>query len=254
MFSYSAATDLLKDKTVMITGASDGIGKVCANTFADHGATVILLGRTQSKLEQIYDGIESRHPGRVIIHPLDLNTATQQDYQTLVSSLDEQFDCLDGLLHNAALLGARTPIEFYPEQDWQKLMQVNVNAAFFLTKALLPALARSKDARLIFTSSSVGRTGRAYWGAYAVSKFAIEGLMQTLADELGGTTSIRVNSLNPGGTRTNMRRAAFPAEDPATQPEAESLMPIYLYLMGPDAASIHGQALNVRGFDPAVAK
>ncbi len=252
MFTYTAPTDLLKGKTVMITGASDGIGKVCSNAFADHGATVILLGRTQSKLEQIYDEIESQHPGRVIIHPLDLLTATQQDYQALASSLNEQFDCLDGLLHNAALLGARSPIQFYPEQDWQNLMQVNVNAAFFLTKALLPALAKAQDARLIFTSSSVGRIARAYWGAYAVSKFAIEGLMQTLADELGGTTSIRVNSLNPGGTRTNMRRAAFPAEDPSTQPVAQSLMPVYLYMMSPDAVSIHGQAINVRSFDPSL--
>ena len=252
MLSFKPAIDLLEGKTVMITGASNGIGKVCANTFADHGATVILLGRNQGKLEQIYDEIEARHPGRTVIHPLDLNTAKIEDYQLLARSIDEQFDCLDGLLHSAALLGARAPIEFYPEQDWQSLMEVNVNAAFYLTKALLPALARSQDDRLIFTSSSVGRIGRAYWGAYAVSKFAIEGLMQTLADELGSTTSIKVNSLNPGGTRTDMRRAAFPAEDPSTLPDAESLMPVYLYLMSPDANSIHCQTLNVRGFDPSL--
>ncbi|MCH7815155.1 MAG: YciK family oxidoreductase [Proteobacteria bacterium] len=250
MFEYSAPLDLLTDRTILITGASDGIGKVCAKIFADHGASVILLGRTQSKLEQVYDEIEAQHPGRVIIHPLDFSVATMEDYQVLASSLDEQFDCLDGLLHNAALLGIRSPIEFYPDQQWRELMQVNVNAAFYLTKALLPALSRSTDARLIFTSSSVGRVSRAYWGAYAVSKFAIEGLMQTLADELRNTTSIRVNSLNPGGTRTNMRRDAYPAEDPATQPTAASLMPVYLYLMSPDARSLHGQAINVRDFNP----
>ncbi|MBL4582530.1 MAG: SDR family NAD(P)-dependent oxidoreductase, partial [Gammaproteobacteria bacterium] len=128
------------------------------------------------------------------------------------------------------------------------LMQVNVNAVFRLTQSLLPALNRSEDARLLFISSSVGRIGRAFWGAYAVSKFALEGLMQTLAEELENTTSIRVNSLNPGGTRTNMRRDAYPAEDPQTQPTAESLMPVYLYLMSKEAKRIHGQALNVRGF------
>ena len=193
MFEYSVPLDLLTDRTILITGARDGNGKVCAKIFADHGASVILLVRTQSKLEQVYDEIEAQHPGRVIIHPLDFSVATMEDYQVLASSLYEQFDCLDGLLHNAALLGIRSPIEFYPDQQWRELMQVNVNAAFYLTKALLPALSRSTDARLIFTSSSVGRVSRAYWGAYAVSKFAIEGLMQTLADELRNTTSIRVN-------------------------------------------------------------
>ena len=128
-------------------------------------------------------------------------------------------------------------------------MQVNVNAAFHLSKVLLPALSRSQDARMIFTSSSVGRVGRAYWGAYGVSKFALEGLMQTLAEEVENTTAIRVNSLNPGGTRTAMRRDAYPAENPETQPTAESIMPVYLYLMSPEAQPIHGQALNVRGFE-----
>lgn len=248
-FDYTAPIDLLQNKTLLITGAGDGIGKTCAKSFAQHGATVILLSRTQKKLERLYDEIEAEHPGRVIIHPIDFRSATANDYLMLASSLNEQFDQLDGLIHNAALLGARTPIEFYPESDWDDLMQVNVKAAFLLTKALLPALNQSADARILFTSSSVGRTGRAYWGAYGISKFAVEGLMQTLAEEVENTTSIRVNSLNPGGTRTAMRRDAYPAEDPTTQPTAESLMPVYLYLMSPEAQSIHGQALNVREFE-----
>ncbi|HJN95026.1 MAG: YciK family oxidoreductase [Gammaproteobacteria bacterium] len=250
MFDYLAPADLLEGKSILITGASDGIGRACATCFANHGATVILLGRSQGKLEAVYDEIEKQQPGKVIIHPLDFATAQADDYRVLADSLGQQIGSLDGLLHNAALLGARNPIEFYPDQDWQQLMQVNVNAAFSLTKALLPALSNSVDARLLFTSSSVGRVGRAYWGAYAVSKFAVEGLMQTLADELVNTSSIRVNSLNPGGTRTAMRRSAYPAEDPQTQPTAESLMPVYLYLLSPAAQTIHGQALNARDFDP----
>jgi NAD(P)-dependent dehydrogenase (short-subunit alcohol dehydrogenase family) len=250
MFNYLAATDLLKDKTIVITGASDGIGRACARSFAQHGATVILLGRSQEKLEQVYDEIEACNPGQVIIHPMDFTAAAVEQYQQLSESLNQQFECVDGLIHNAALLGARSPIEFYQESQWQQLMEVNVNSAFYLTKALLPALGRSLDARILFTSSSVGRSGRAYWGAYAVSKFAVEGLMQTLADELRNTSSIRVNSLNPGGTRTSMRRDAYPAEDPSSQPTPESLMHVYLYLMSPEAKSIHGQALNVREFDP----
>ena len=129
-------------------------------------------------------------------------------------------------------------------------MQVNVNAAFLLSRALLPALSRSASGRMLFTASSVGRQGRAYWGAYSVTKFAVEGLMQVLADELANTTSIKVNSINPGGTRTKMRATAYPAEDPGTVPTPESLMPVYLYLMGPDGEHLHGQALDVRSFDP----
>jgi len=248
MFVYSPPPDLLTSKTILITGAGDGIGRVCAKTFAAHGATVILLSRSQEKLEKVYDEIEADYPGKVIIHPLDFRTATSADFQTLAQSLDEQFECLDGLIHNAALLGVRSPIEFYPDKDWTDLMQVNVNAAFGLTKVLLPALSRSSDARLLFTSSSVGRVGRAFWGAYAVSKFAVEGLMQTLAEEVAKTTAIKVNSLNPGGTRTSMRRDAYPAEDPASQPTPEEIMPVYLYLFGPESVAIQGQALDVRGF------
>lgn len=248
MFEFNAPRDLLNNKTILITGAGDGIGRACAKTFVHHGAKVILLSRSQEKLEQIYDEIEATSPGAAIIHPLDFTKAGADDYSLLAKSIDEQYPCLDGLIHNAALLGPRSPVEFYPDKDWQDLMQVNVNAAFYLTKALLPALARAHNARLLFTSSSVGREGRAYWGAYAVSKFAVEGLMQTLADELGKTTSIKINSLNPGGTRTNMRRDAYPAEDPSSQPTPESIMGVYLYLFSPQADSIHGQALNVRGF------
>lgn len=249
MFDYKPPQDLLKDKVIMITGASDGIGKACANCFADHGATVICLGRSQQKLEALYDDIEARQAGKVIIHPMDFASAQAADYKLLADSLNEQFPALDGLLHNAALLGARSPIEFYPESEWETLMKVNVNAAFMLTRALLPALQNAASGRIVFTSSSVGRQGRAYWGAYAVSKFAVEGLMQTLADELATTSSIRVNSLNPGGTRTAMRQAAYPAEKPDSQPAPESLMPVYLYLFGPDADSLHGKALDVRSFN-----
>ena len=250
-FTYDAEQNFLDDKTILITGASDGIGKACAKAYAAYGATVILLGRDRQKLDNVFDEIEEMHPGKVIIHPLDFKTASMTDFKILAESLNDQFECLDGLIHNAALLGARTPIEFYPEQDWKDLMQVNVNAVFQLTQSLIPALTRSKSARLLFISSSVGRVGRAFWGAYAVSKFAIEGLMQTIAEELENTTSIRVNSLNPGGTRTNMRRDAYPAENPETLQTAESLMPVYLYLMSAEAQNIHGQALNAKGFEDA---
>ena len=251
MFEYSPPADLLADRTYLVTGAGSGIGRACALSLLAHGASVVMLSRDQGKLESLYDEAEKSWPGRSFIQPVDFSRAGAEEFSVIAASLEEQFPALDGLLHNAAVLGPRTPIEFYPEQQWQEVMQVNVNAAFLLTRSLLPLLAKSADARILFTASSVGREGRAWWGAYAVSKFAVEGLMQTLAAEVGTTTSIRVNSLNPGGTRTAMRAAAYPGENPDTMPTPESLMPVYLYLLGPEGRNVHGQALNVRDFDPA---
>ncbi len=251
MFDYKPAADLLHGRTILVTGAGSGIGRACALSLLAHGAAVVLLSRDQGKLERLYDEAEQSWPGRGHIQAIDLSQAGAADFAAIAAAVERQFPALDGLLHNAAALGPRSPIEFYPEQQWQEVMQINVNAAFQLTRCLLPALSKSADGRILFTSSSVGREGRAYWGAYAVSKFALEGLMQTLAAEIGATTSVRVNSLNPGGTRTAMRAAAYPGENPDTLPSAESLMPVYLYLLGPASRHIHGKALSVRDFDPA---
>ena len=253
MLEFHPSSKHLASKKILITGASDGIGRANAICFAKHGADLLLLGRNKEKLEQVFDEIEEESSGKVTIHPMDFATAGAEDYARLAESLNEHFPVIDGLVHNAAQLGTLCPIEYYPESDWENLIKVNLNSAFYLTKAAMPSLKRSKDARLLLISSSVGRKGRAYWGGYGVSKFALEGLMQTLADELGSTSNIRVNSLNPGGTRTAMRQAAYPAEDPNSQPTPESLMPIYLYLLGPEAAHIHGQALDARHFNPEAA-
>jgi NAD(P)-dependent dehydrogenase (short-subunit alcohol dehydrogenase family) len=231
---------------VLVTGAGDGIGKAVAIAAAGAGATVILLGRTQAKLEAVYDQIVAASCPEPVIHPLDLATATQEDYDLLGRSILEQFGHLDVLLHNASVLGLLGPLQFASPESWMKVMQVNVNAQFLMTRALLPALLNAESGRILFTSSSVGRKGRAYWGGYAVSKFATEGMMQVLADELAATSGIRVNSINPGATRTEMRAAAYPAENPATLPTPESLIPAYLYLMSAASANIHGQALDAR--------
>ncbi len=244
MEQYVAPPELLKGKTILVTGAGDGIGKAAALSFAKHGATVILLGRTTSKLEALYDEITSAGYPEPIIHPMDLQYASEEDYKVLGTSIVEQFDCLDGLLHNAAVLGPRAPIEFYPHEAWMKVMQINVNAAYALSRALLPALQAAPSASVVFTSSSVGRKGRAYWGAYSVSKFAVEGLMQVLADELRQTSKVRVNSIDPGATRTSMRKDAYPAENPESLPSPEDKLPLYLYLMGDDSAGITGEALK----------
>ena len=244
METYNAPIDLLKNKTILVTGAGDGIGKAAAIAYAQHGATVILLGRTTSKLETVYDAIVAANYPEPVIHPMDLQHATEQDFKVLGENVLEQFGKLDGIVHCAARLGPRSPIQFFPFEEWMQVMQVNVNAAFALTKELLPALQAATSASVIFTSSSVGRKVRAYWGAYAASKFANEGLMQVLADELRQTSKIRVNSIDPGATRTNMRKDAYPAEDPNVLSTPEQRMPLYLYLMGDDSLEITGEALK----------
>ena len=142
---------------ILITGASDGIGRVNAICFAEHGAELLLLGRNQEKLEQLFDEIEEKSPGKVTIHPMDFAKARAEDYLGLADSLDEHFPVIDGLIHNAAQLGTLCPVEYYPDNDWETLINVNLNAVFHLTKAAMPSLKRSEDARLLFISSSVGR-------------------------------------------------------------------------------------------------
>lgn len=242
---YQPPADILRDRIIVITGAGDGIGKTAAQTFARFGATVVLLGRTLAKLEQVYDAIEANGGPKPAIFPINLEGAAPQDYEQLRTALENEFGRLDGLLHNAAELGPRTPIGQYSFSEWQKVMQVNVTAPFLLTRALLPLLQKSQDGRIVFTGSSVGIQGRAYWGGYAVSKGAAETLMQVLADELE-QTNIRVNSINPGAVRTSMRASAYPAEDPASVTPAEAIMNRYLYLFGPDGKALHGRQLDAQ--------
>jgi len=247
---YQPRQDLLRGRTVLVTGAGDGIGRSAALAYAGHGATVILLGRTGSKLDAVYDGIEAAGGPRPAAVELDLATVTEEQAGRLAGELAGEFGHLDGLLHNAGILGERRPIADYSYSGWQQVMQVNLNAQFLLTRSLLPLLQAAPEASVIFTSSGVGRTGKAFWGAYAVSKFATEGLMQVLASELENTSRVRVNSLNPGPTNTAMRRAAYPAERPTDNPDPEKLMASYLFLIlfliGPDSEGITGRAFDAR--------
>lgn len=246
MFDYQARPDLLQGRVILVTGAGRGIGAAAAKTFAAHGATVLLLGKTEANLTAVYDEIEAAgHPQPAVI-PFNLETALPHQYDELAAMLESEFGKIDGLLHNAAIIGPRTPLEQLSGDNFMRVMQVNVNAMFMLTSTLLPLLKLSDDASVLFTSSSVGRKGRAYWGAYAVSKFATEGLMQTLADEIDGISNVRANSINPGATRTSMRAQAYPGENPANNPEPQAIMPVYLYLMGPDSKGVNGQAFDAQ--------
>jgi NAD(P)-dependent dehydrogenase (short-subunit alcohol dehydrogenase family) len=240
------AATLLTDRAVLVTGAGDGIGRAVAMAAAAGGARVALLGRTLAKLEATYDAIVAAGSPQPSMCQFELKSTAWGDYEALVSAVDAAYGCLDGLVHCAGMLGRLSPVDHYDAQTWMDVVQVNLNAPFLLTKACLPLLRRSQQATIVFTSSTVGRRGRAFWGAYAASKFGVEGLMQVLADELEANGRIRVCSINPGATRTAMRRQAYPHENPDSLPTPEQVAPAYLRLFGASAETINGRAVDAR--------
>lgn len=240
---YQAPPDALQGRVIAITGAGTGIGRAVALAAARHGAQLVLIGRNVKRLESVHADIMALGRAEASIAPLDLERALAGDYDTLASALQQRYGRLDGLLHNAAQLGALAPIEHLDLPGWCRVLHVNLTAACALTQVLLPALRASADASLVFTTSSVGRRGRANWGAYAVSKFGVEGLSQILAEEMRGS-HVRVNAINPGSTRTTMRRQAYPGEDAGALPAPEAIVNAYLWLLGPAGRGVSGESLD----------
>ncbi len=244
--SYTYRDDVLEGRIILVTGASNGIGKALALHIAGLGAQVILHGRNAGKLEKVYDEIEAIDGApRPSIAVMDLASANSESYTSLADSVGSEFGRLDGLVHNASILGERYTIEQYDAVLWQQVMHVNVTSAFALTQVLLPLLQKSDDPSVIFTSSGVGRTGKAFWGAYAVSKFATEGLSQVLADE-HRHGKLRSNCINPGATRTDMRLAAYPAEDRDLLKRPDEILAPYVYLLGPDSKGVTGESIDAQ--------
>lgn len=244
--AYAPPPGSLQDRVILVTGASGGLGSELARTCAALGARVVLTGRHVKRLEAVYDQVRAAGGPRPSIVPLDFERADASHYSALVDAVAAEYGRLDGLAHLAGLLGDRSPIEHYDVVTWMRVMHVNVNAAFILTQALLPLLRASQDASVVFTTSGVSQRARAYWGAYAVSKFALEGLMQVLADETDTSTHIRVNSVNPGRIRTSMRAKAYPGEDAASVPLPSQALPTYLYLLGPASRGITGRRFDAQ--------
>ena len=234
----------LKDKVILVTGANRGFGLAITMDLSKAGATVIMLGRDLGSLEYAYDAVVDAGYKEPILYPLDLEGATPENYQELQDNVLEKFDKLDGLIHNAAILGAQMPIEQYDIKLWYSTLQINLSAPFMLTQFLIPALVKSEDARILFLSSSVGREARAYWGAYSVSKFGIEGFAKTLSEELE-KTNISVNTVNPGKLRTEMRRTAYPAEDSSTVPMPEEKSAAIVYLLSNLSPKMNGEQLTI---------
>ncbi len=238
-------SDALAGKVILVTGAGDGIGKQAALSYAQHGATVILLGKTVKKLEATYDEIEEAGWPQAAIIPLDLEKATPEEYAGLAVTIDQEFGRLDGLLNNAGVLGYLSPFEFVETATWDRVMQVNLRATFLMTQQLLPVLKKADKASVIFTTSSVARQGRAFWGPYSISKAATENMMQILADE-HENTSLRFNCINPGATRTNMRASAFPGEKADSVKTPAEIIAPWLYFMADISETVSGQSIDAQ--------
>lgn len=241
---YAPPAGLLDGRVILITGAGEGIGRASARACAAHGATVVLLDKAVPQVESLYDEIEQAGGPQPAIYPMDLQGAVPHHYEELAATVSKQLGRLDGLVHNAAVLGTLGPLHHLDTEVWSRVMQVNLHAPFLLTHACLPLLEQAPDASIVFLSDRVGRRGRAYWGAYGVSKFGIEGLMQILADEWEHRPGLRVNSFDPGPVATGLRHQAYPAEDPAVRADPASIMPALLYLLGPDSRGTTGRAFR----------
>ena len=236
--SYRPPNDLLEGHVILVTGASRGIGRAVSVAAAKHGAQLVALARDTRALGALADELAQAGLAAPGLLPVNLEGASVDDYANCAELVASEYGQLNSIVLNAGILGEMSPLSNYDPTTWARVFQVNVHAQFLLLRAFLPLVEQTNDGAIVFTASGVGRRARAYWGAYAASKFAHEGMMQVLADELDGHTKIRVNSLNPGRTRTAMRAAAYPAEDPATLPPPEALVGAYLFLLGRDSADI----------------
>ena len=247
MHQHEPVADELDGRVILITGAGSGIGKAIAVAAAALGAEIILVGKSLKPLEAVHAGIEqAAPPGRALIAQLDLERALARDYDQLAAAIAQRYGRLDGLVHCAAQLGTLAPVDHYDVPTWCRVLHVNLTAAFALTQVLLPLLRASQDASIVFTSCSAGRAAAAYWGAYAVSKAAVEAFSRVLADENTRHAQLRFNTLDPGSARTALRRAAFPSEDPRGTPEPATLVKPYLWLLSANSRGITGQSLRAR--------
>ena len=243
---YNAPKNLLKDKVILVTGGGSGIGRQAGLTFAAFGAEVILLGKNSSNLNETYSLFEKNNLKKPILQAIDFEIAEEEDFKKISEEVLKEFGKLDGLLNNASILGTKTSIQNYDINEWRRVSKINFESSLLLTRSLLPVLQIPDNSSIVFTSSGVGRKGKAYWGAYAISKFATEGLVQILSEELEKTSGIRVNAINPGAVRTKMRAQAYPAEDPKTLKNPKDIMNAYLFLMGIDSLGITGKSIEAQ--------
>ncbi|HYD34264.1 MAG TPA: YciK family oxidoreductase [Methylophilaceae bacterium] len=241
---YKAKPDLLKGRVILVTGAGQGIGRMAALTFASKGAQVILLGRKLAKLEAVYDEIQVAGHTEALIFPLDLIKATEQEFTAMAEGIHQQLGRLDGILHNAAHFDVLSPLELQTAKQFEQMLRVHLLAPFALTKACLSLLRKSPDASVIFTSTTAAENPAAFWGAHSISKAAAHHMAKVWALELENVPQLRINTVVPNPVQSPQRARSHPGELPDKLPTAESLMPLYLYLMGPDSIGNTGKTFN----------
>jgi NAD(P)-dependent dehydrogenase (short-subunit alcohol dehydrogenase family) len=238
--SYTPNPDLLKDRVILVTGATRGIGRVAALSFAAHGATVVLHGRDVAALERVYDEIEDRGWMEPAAIPLDLDKATTRDFDALAYAIESRLGRLDGILHNAAHFEKLSPLEQQTTEEWQRVLRVNLLTPFALTQACIRLLRAAPDASVVFTSETHGHRPTAFWGAYAVSKAGLETLMKIQAAEWENQPNLRANAIIPGPVDSPLRGRTHPGEVRESRRQPEEVMPAYLYMIGPDSRGISG--------------
>ncbi|MBK1695366.1 YciK family oxidoreductase [Chromatium weissei] len=232
----------LSERIILVTGTTEGIGHAVALACAQAGATVIVSAFKEADLEPVYDRIVAAGAPEPAMLPLNLETATEVDFIAAANVIGDTFGRLDGLVHCAAFAPYLSRIDDYDATEWERVLRINLTAPFLLTQACLPLLRASADASILFTSDRVGRQGQAYWGAFAVAKFGIEGLMQVLADETRSGGHIRVNSIDSGIVRTALRAHLYPGEDPHSHPEPATITDRYIHLLSAASLGITGQS------------
>ena len=239
---YTPKHRLLKDRVILISGAGDGLGKATAQACAGLGATVVLLGRTVPKLEQVYDAIERGGGAKPAIYPMNLAGASWNEYQQLADTLEREFGKLDGVLHCAAHFKAFAALDDLDPREWLESLQVNLTGAYTLTRQCLPLLRKSADASVIFVTAACAREPKPFHGIYGISKAALEAMAKTWAQEIELEPGLRINTFDPGPLRTQIRLKGFPGETIDTVPLPERAVPPLLWLLGPDSRGISGQS------------
>lgn len=240
----SPSKNTLQERVIFVTGAGQGLGKEAAIAFAKHGATVILAGRKQKKLEAVYDEIVAAGYPESLIFPLDLEKATEEDYKAAAEGIYQQLGRLDGILHNASHFDRLAPLEIHTAQEFERMFKVNVTAPFALTKACLPLLKMSDNASVVFVSSNNGNEASPYWGAHGISKKAMEHLMQAWSLELEQFPQLRLNAVVPGAIQSPQRKKSHPGEVHADLPTSDQLIALYVYLMGSESKAVRGAVLK----------
>ena len=223
--------NLLIEKNILITGASSGIGKSLAINLSKFGANVIMLSKNEKALDSVYDEIKEKYNTEPMIIKCDLTDLNEIKSQEITDIIAENYSRLDAIIHNAAILEKMSNIENYDLVTWEKVLKVNLTSAFILSKYLISLMKSALVPRIIFTTSSVGRNAKAFWGAYSVSKAGINALSEILSDELETISNMKVFNFDPKATQTSMRSLAFPAEDRDSQKKPDFLIEYYLWML-----------------------